>query len=141
MSEDNKINIILSNKNRENIDTNIINNFIKKIFKNNNNIEVIISEISPIKYIYEHTIANRDISYSMIRSNKNNDIKVVNEYINSFSINGKFYNSDINVSEYKINYTPILYNNKDCLSATILRNEIINNNSYFYHPLYYQNFQ
>ena len=126
-----EINIILSNKDRDNVNTLDVFNFIKYIFKNNNNINVIISNISPIKYIYENTTEDPNTIYYMIRSSKNSDDFIVNEYIKNFSESGKFFNENINVDKLNETYNPIKYkniHNNDFISGTLIRDDIKNKN-------------
>ena len=81
--DNSEIEIIISNKNRDNIKSNIIFDFVKDMFKSYNNIIVTLSDISPILYVYNNT-NNDDIIYSLIRSNKDND-SVVDNYTKAFN--------------------------------------------------------
>lgn len=114
-----EIEIVISNKNRDNIKTNIVLDFVKKIFKSFNTVTVTLSDISPILYVYNNTF-NNDLIYSLIRSYKDND-NVVDTYTKTFN----------NAEKININYAPISFDsshNKQLISATILREDIQNKN-------------
>lgn len=117
--DNSEIEIIISNKNRDNIKSNIVFDFVKDMFKSYNNIIVTLSDISPILYVYNNT-NNDDIIYSLIRSNKDND-SVVDSYTKVFN----------NAEKLNIDYIPISFttsHNKQLISATLLREDIQNKN-------------
>lgn len=117
--DDSEIEIIVSNKDRDNIKSNIVYKFINDIFKPYKNVKVILSDISPILYVYNNTY-NNDVIYSLIRSNKDND-NVISKYVETFN----------NTEKLNINYDPIKFNlthNNAILSATLLREDIQNKN-------------
>lgn len=129
--KDAEIIIIISSKNRENIETNKIYDFIKSIFKDYKNVSVVISENSPIQYVYEHTVEDKNVIYSLIRSNKNNDDIVMQQYYNCFYKGGAFYNKNITVEELTADYNPIKYNdshNNDYISGTNIRKDLSDKN-------------
>lgn len=114
-----EIEIVMSNKDRDNIKSNIVFDFVKNIFKSYNNIKVILSDMSPILYVYNNT-QNDGIIYSLIRSNKDND-NTVDYYTKTFN----------NTEKLNINYKPISFtssHNKQLISATLLREDIQNKN-------------
>lgn len=114
-----EIEIVMSNKDRDNIKSNIVFDFVKNIFKSYNNIKVILSDMSPILYVYNNT-QNDGIIYSLIRSNKDND-NAVDYYTKTFN----------NTEKLNINYKPISFtssHNKQLISATLLREDIQNKN-------------
>lgn len=117
--DNSEIEIVMSNKNRDNIKSNIVFDFVKNIFKSYNNIIITLSDISPILYVYNNTNDNC-ITYSLIRSNKDND-NVVDYYTKSFN----------NTEKLNINYKPISFtssHNKQLVSAAVLREDIQNKN-------------
>ena len=114
-----EIEIVMSNKDRDNIKSNIVFDFVKNIFKSYNNFKVILSDMSPILYVYNNT-QNDGIIYSLIRSNKDND-NTVDYYTKTFN----------NTEKLNINYKPISFtssHNKQLISATLLREDIQNKN-------------
>ena len=114
-----EIEIVMSNKDRDNIKSNIVFDFVKNIFKSYNNIKVILSDMSPILYVYNNT-QNDGIIYSLIRSNKDNDNTV--DY---------YTKTNNNTEKLNINYKPISFtssHNKQLISATLLREDIQNKN-------------
>lgn len=123
--------IVISSKNRDNIETSKVYDFIKNIFKDYKNVSIIISENSPIQYVYENTIEDKNVIYSMIRSNKNNDDMIMRQYYNSFYKGGAFYNKNINVEELPADYNPIKYensHNNQYVSGTNIRKDLIDKN-------------
>ena len=67
----------------------------------------------------------------MIRSAKNNDDKITQDYIKAFSPNGIFYNKHIHINEINKQILPISYNqfhDSDYISGTHVRSDIKNKN-------------
>lgn len=127
-NDNTEIIIVVSKKKRDNINNSIVISLLNKIFSKFNNVKIIESEISPIKWIYENTIENENIKYSMIRSNKNNDDKICESYIDAFSCNGKFYSDKIIVEKINTKIEPLKFNNGEFISGTILRECVKNKN-------------
>ena len=129
--KNNVIEIIMSAKDRDDVNSNIVFEFISEMFKKYDNVLITLTDESPIYYVYQNTIPNKNVIYSMIRSSKDNDDVVVTQYISSFSKNGKFYNDKILVENLDINTDPISYtdsHNNDIISATHIRNDLKDKN-------------
>ena len=120
--------ICISSKNRDNINTNVIINFIKKLFNNFNNVIITKCDISPIKYVYDNT-NNKNIKYILLAGNKSEDDNRNELYEKYFS---KFdyiiLNNDI---------IPFKLDNKE-ISARNIRS-IIKEDKYFEFVKYYKN--
>ena len=120
--------IIMSEKKRDDIDNSVITDLLNKIFSKYDNVKIIKSDISPIKWIYENTIEDENVIYSMIRSNKNADDRICEAYANSFSVNGKFHSDKIFVEKINLKIEPLKFNNGEFISGTILRDSAKNKN-------------
>jgi nicotinamide mononucleotide adenylyltransferase len=125
----NEIILVVSAKNRDGVDTTNMISLLYKIFKNKN-VTIIKSEISPIKWIYENTIEDDNVIYSIVRSDKNGDNNVCDSYYNAFSKDGKFYSDKIKVEKLNEYHEPVKYKkyHDDYISGTMIRNDARNKN-------------
>lgn len=137
-----EVRIYISSKNRDNITADsslwFLNNIKDKLSELYNvNINVSISEYSaPIRKCY-NDVGNsiNDEKFCLVTSNKGNDIKRKDEFTKLYSKNGKYYDSTKGVKTIYINadIEPIRYINRndkynnECVSSTIIRNDIYNN--------------
>lgn len=138
-----EVRIYISSKNRDNITADsslwFLNNIKDKLSELYNvNINVGISEYpAPIRKCY-NDVGNsiNDDKFCLVTSNKGNDIKRKDEFVQLYSENGKYYDSTIGVKTIYINadIEPIHYINRcdeynnECVSSTIIRNDIYNHN-------------
>ncbi len=136
--------IYISNKNRDNITANSTLWFLKKINNNlsdyyNTHIIPIISDISsPIRKCYNIVSnSNNNDKYCLITSNKDNDLKRKQDFVNYYQKNeldkAIFINADIEPIYYKYRFDE--YNNTP-ISSTIIRQDINNNNFYLFSTAY-----
>lgn len=120
--------ICISSKDRDNINTDIIINFIKKLFNNFNNVIITKCDKSPIKYVYDNT-NDKNIKYILLAGNKSEDDNRNELYEKYFS---KFdyiiLNNDI---------IPFKLDDKE-ISARNIRS-IIKEDKYFEFVKYYKN--
>ena len=124
-----EVRIYISSKNRDNITADsslwFLNNIKGKLSKLYNvNINVGISEYpAPIRKCYNDVGSSiNDEKFCLVTSNKGNDIKRKDEFVQLYSENGKYYDS----TKHYINRDDE-YNN-ECVSSTIIRNDIYNHN-------------
>lgn len=138
-----EVRIYISSKSRDNITADsslwFLNNIKDKLSELYNvNINVNISEYpAPIRKCYNDvgSSTNND-KFCLVTSNKGNDIKRKDEFVQLYSENGKYYDSTIGVKTIYINadIEPIHYINRDdeynneYVSSTIIRNDIYNHN-------------
>ena len=138
-----KVRIYISSKNRDNITADsslwFLNNIKDKLSELYNvNINVGISEYpAPIRKCYNDVgSSNNDEKFCLVTSNKGNDIKRKDEFVQLYSENGKYYDSTKGVKTIYINANiePVHYINRDdeynneYVSSTIIRNDIYNHN-------------
>lgn len=100
----------------------------------NINIKVEISEYpAPIRKCYNDVGSSlNDDKFCLVTSDKGTDIKRKEEFVNLYSINGKYYNKELGIKTIYINadIKPIHYINRndeyndECVSSTIIRNDI-----------------
>lgn len=137
--------IIISNKNRGSINANTTYNFLNNIKDNlnyfyNTEFNIMICDIpSPIHKCYWY-VGNslNDDKFSLVSSNKNNDIIRTNDFINAYQQGGKYYNELIGEKTIRLNVDiePTIYKfrddkfNNENISSTIIRDDI-KNNDYF----------
>ena len=138
-----EVRIYISSKNRDNITANsslwFLNNIKDKLSELYNvNINVCISEYpAPIRKCYNDVGSSiNDEKYCLVTSNKGNDIKRKDEFVQLYSENGKYYDSTKGVKTIYINANiePVHYINRkdeynnECVSSTIIRHDIYNHN-------------
>ena len=138
-----EVRIYISSKNRDNITANsslwFLNNIKDKLSELYNvNINVCISEYpAPIRKCYNDVGSSiNDEKFSLVTSNKGNDIKRKDEFVQLYSENGKYYDSTKGVKTIYINANiePVHYINRkdeynnECVSSTIIRHDIYNHN-------------
>lgn len=138
-----EVRIYISSKNRDNITADsslwFLNNIKDKLSELYNvNINVGISEYpAPIRKCYNDVgSSNNDEKFCLVTSNKGNDIKRKDEFVQLYSENGKYYDSTKGVKAIYINANiePVHYINRtdeynnECVSSTIIRNDIYNHN-------------
>lgn len=138
-----EVRIYISSKNRDNITANsslwFLNNIKDKLSELYNvNINVCISEYpAPIRKCYNDVGSSiNDEKFCLVTSNKGNDIKRKDEFIQLYSENGKYYDSTKGVKTIYINANiePVHYINRkdeynnECVSSTIIRHDIYNHN-------------
>lgn len=138
-----EVRIYISSKNRDNITADsslwFLNNIKDKLSELYNvNINVGISEYpAPIRKCYNDVgSSNNDEKFCLVTSNKGNDIKRKDEFVQLYSENGKYYDSTKGVKAIYINANiePVYYINRtdeynnECVSSTIIRNDIYNHN-------------
>ena len=138
----NEVDIIISNKSRDNLTAETTSWFLNILKKNieiyyNVKINVIISDIpSPIGKCY--SIVNNDIDgnlYCLITSNKDNDLIRKLDFVHNYQKDGKYYNNETGEKTVFINadIEPVIYKyrddeyNNENISSTIIRNDIKNN--------------
>lgn len=138
-----EVRIYISSKNRDNITANsslwFLNNIKDKLSELYNvNINVCISEYpAPIRKCYNDVGSSiNDEKFCLVTSNKGNDIKRKDEFVQLYSENGKYYDSTKGVKTIYINANiePVHYINRkdeynnECVSSTIIRHDIYNHN-------------
>lgn len=138
-----EVRIYISSKNRDNITANsslwFLNNIKDKLSEVYNvNINVCISEYpAPIRKCYNDVGSSiNDEKFCLVTSNKGNDIKRKDEFVQLYSENGKYYDSTKGVKTIYINANiePVHYINRkdeynnECVSSTIIRHDIYNHN-------------
>lgn len=138
-----EVRIYISSKNRDNITANsslwFLNNIKDKLNELYNvNINVCISEYpAPIRKCYNDVGSSiNDEKFCLVTSNKGNDIKRKDEFVQLYSENGKYYDSTKGVKTIYINANiePVYYINREdeyndeCVSSTIIRHDIYNHN-------------
>lgn len=138
-----EVRIYISSKNRDNITADsslwFLNNIKDKLSELYNvNINVGISEYpAPIRKCYNDVgSSNNDEKFCLVTSNKCNDIKRKDEFVQLYSENGKYYDSTKGIKAIYINANiePVHYINRtdeynnECVSSTIIRNDIYNHN-------------
>lgn len=138
-----EVRIYISSKNRDNITANsslwFLDNIKDKLSELYNvNINVCISEYpAPIRKCYNDVGSSiNDEKFCLVTSNKGNDIKRKDEFIQLYSENGKYYDSTKGVKTIYINANiePVHYINRkdeynnECVSSTIIRHDIYNHN-------------
>ena len=138
-----EVRIYISSKNRDNITANsslwFLNNIKDKLSELYNvNINVGISEYpAPIRKCYNDVGSSiNDEKFCLVTSNKGNDIKRKDEFVQLYSENGKYYDSTKGVKTIYINANiePVHYINRkdeynnECVSSTIIRHDIYNHN-------------
>lgn len=138
-----EVRIYISSKNRDNITADsslwFLNNIKDKLSELYNvNINVCISEYpAPIRKCYNDVGSSiNDEKFCLVTSNKGNDIKRKDEFIQLYSENGKYYDSTKGVKTIYINANiePVHYINRkdeynnECVSSTIIRHDIYNHN-------------
>lgn len=138
-----EVRIYISSKNRDNITADsslwFLNNIKDKLSELYNvNINVGISEYpAPIRKCYNDVGSSiNDEKFCLVTSNKGNDIKRKDEFVQLYSENGKYYDSTKGVKTIYINANiePVHYINRgdeynnECVSSTIIRNDIYNHN-------------
>lgn len=138
-----EVRIYISSKNRDNITANsslwFLNNIKDKLSELYNvDINVCISEYpAPIRKCYNDVGSSiNDEKFCLVTSNKGNDIKRKDEFVQLYSENGKYYDSTKGVKTIYINANiePVHYINRkdeynnECVSSTIIRHDIYNHN-------------
>lgn len=138
-----EVRIYISSKNRDNITADsslwFLNNIKDKLNELYNvNINVGISEYpAPIRKCYNDVGSSiNDEKFCLVTSNKGNDIKRKDEFVQLYSVNGKYYDSTKGVKTIYINANiePVHYINRvdeynnECVSSTIIRHDIYNHN-------------
>lgn len=138
-----EVRIYISSKNRDNITANsslwFLNNIKDKLSELYNvNINVCISEYpAPIRKCYNDVGSSiNDEKFCLVTSNKGNDIKRKDEFVQLYSENGKYYDSTKGVKTIYINANiePVHYINREdeynneYVSSTIIRHDIYNHN-------------
>ena len=138
-----EVRIYISSKNRDNITADstlwFLNNIKDKLSELYNvNINVGISEYpAPIRKCYNDVGSSiNDEKFCLVTSNKGNDIKRKDEFVQLYSENGKYYDSTKGVKTIYINANiePVYYINREdeynneCVSSTIIRHDIYNHN-------------
>ena len=138
-----EVRIYISSKNRDNITANsslwFLNNIKDKLSELYNvNINVCISEYpAPLRKCYNDVGSSiNDEKFCLVTSNKGNDIKRKDEFVQLYSENGKYYDSTKGVKTIYINapIEPVHYINRkdeynnECVSSTIIRHDIYNHN-------------
>ena len=138
-----EVRIYISSKNRDNITADsslwFLNNIKDKLSELYNvNINVCISEYpAPIRKCYNDVGSSiNDEKFCLVTSNKGNDIKRKDEFVQLYSENGKYYDSTKGVKTIYINANiePVHYENRidefnDLnISSTIVRQDIRNRN-------------
>lgn len=138
-----EVRIYISSKNRDNITADsslwFLNNIKDKLNELYNvNINVCISEYpAPIRKCYNDVGSSiNDEKFCLVTSNKGNDIKRKDEFVQLYSENGKYYDSTKGVKTIYINANiePVYYINREdeynneCVSSTIIRHDIYNHN-------------
>ena len=138
-----EVRIYISSKNRDNITADsslwFLNNIKDKLSELYNvNINVCISEYpAPIRKCYNDVGSSiNDEKFCLVTSNKGNDIKRKDEFVQLYSENGKYYDSTKGVKTIYINANiePVHYINRtdeynnECVSSTIIRHDIYNHN-------------
>lgn len=138
-----EVRIYISSKNRDNITADsslwFLNNIKDKLNELYNvNINVCISEYpAPIRKCYNDVGSSiNDEKFCLVTSNKGNDIKRKDEFVQLYSENGKYYDSTKGVKTIYINANiePVHYisredeYNNECVSSTIIRHDIYNHN-------------
>lgn len=138
-----EVRIYISSKNRDNITADsslwFLNNIKDKLSELYNvNINVGISEYpAPIRKCYNDVGSSiNDEKFCLVTSNKGNDIKRKDEFVQLYSENGKYYDSTKGVKTIYINANiePVHYINRkdeynnECVSSTIIRHDIYNHN-------------
>lgn len=138
-----EVRIYISSKNRDNITADsslwFLNNIKDKLNELYNvNINVCISEYpAPIRKCYNDVGSSiNDEKFCLVTSNKGNDIKRKDEFVQLYSENGKYYDSTKGVKTIYINANiePVHYINRkdeynnECVSSTIIRHDIYNHN-------------
>ena len=138
-----EVRIYISSKNRDNITADsslwFLNNIKDKLNELYNvNINVCISEYpAPIRKCYNDVGSSiNDEKFCLVTSNKGNDIKRKDEFVQLYSENGKYYDSNKGVKTIYINANiePVHYINRndgynnECVSSTIIRHDIYNHN-------------
>lgn len=138
-----EVRIYISSKNRDNITANsslwFLNNIKDKLSELYNvNINVCISEYpAPIRKCYNDVGSSiNDEKFCLVTSNKGNDIKRKDEFVQLYSETGKYYDSTKGVKTIYINANiePVHYINRkdeynnECVSSTIIRHDIYNHN-------------
>lgn len=136
-----EVRIYISSKNRDKITADsslwFLNNIKDKLSELYNvNIIVDISEYpAPIRKCYNDvgSSSNGEL-FCLVTSNKGDDIKRKNEFVQLYSESGKYYDFSIGIKTIYINANiePIHYINRndeynnECVSSTIIRNDIHN---------------
>ena len=138
-----EVRIYISSKNRDNITADsslwFLNNIKDKLSELYNvNINVCISEYpAPIRKCYNDVGSSiNDEKFCLVTSNKGNDIKRKDEFVQLYSENGKYYDSNKGVKTIYINANiePVHYINREdeynneFVSSTIIRHDIYNHN-------------
>ena len=138
-----EVRIYISSKNRDNITADsslwFLNNIKDKLNELYNvNINVCISEYpAPIRKCYNDVGSSiNDEKFCLVTSNKGNDIKRKDEFVQLYSENGKYYDSTKGVKTIYINANiePVHYINREdeynneFVSSTIIRHDIYNHN-------------
>ena len=138
-----EVRIYISSKNRDNITADsslwFLNNIKDKLSELYNvNINVCISEYpAPIRKCYNDVGSSiNDEKFCLVTSNKGNDIKRKDEFVQLYSENGKYYDSTKGVKTIYINANiePVHYINREdeynneFVSSTIIRHDIYNHN-------------
>ena len=134
----NEIQIIISKKDRCGITADSTSAFLEIIKKNieillDAEIKIIVSEdYSPIRTCYRIVGNGQENElFCMAASDKDNDARL-NNFINDWSIGGKYYKGYNTLFSVDTDITPALYDRKDefnnCpVSSSVVRNDIINN--------------
>lgn len=127
--------VIISNNTRQGISPYTTKWFLEQIFGQRRKLMIVITEHSPVRFAYNYTATKQfgDGIYTLVSSNKQNDIKRSVDFVNMFKINGRYYTPGVYVIDAPIE-RPILYTdrndefNESPISSTILRSDIISNN-------------
>lgn len=111
--------IYMSEKNREGISSDIVYQFMKDVMFDPF-IHIVKSNISPVTSICNFLDSIKVSSlndYTIIRSNKDHD-DLIDRLIKGYQINGKYYNSYVNMVNLDIDRSPIVYHCKGSLNNT-----------------------
>lgn len=128
-----RVKILMSMKEREGVNPIVVYQFVSQVYSNDNRIEVVACDQSPIREVYEEVKDSNNSSnmYILARSDKDND-KVTEDFYKNFSKGGKYWYSGIQVRDLDVSREPIVYKNRkdshnnEPISGTVAREDLKN---------------
>jgi hypothetical protein len=129
-----EVRILMSMKERDGIDPDIVYKFTEAVYSNDNRVKVVPCTTSPIRVVYEE-VMNRDNignSYILARSDKDDD-QVAEAFYKDFSKGGKYWYDGVSVIDLDIDRSPIVYKDRNDeslnkpVSGTVARQDLKNN--------------
>lgn len=130
-----KIIVFISKKERNSISQEISIKIAKHLLKKLNKVSIVgVTDVNPVTPVYKFMETASGGIYALCSSQKDLDYERVKEFVNNYSIYGKYYRSEINVIEFAIDTKPLCYINRadnynnTPISSTILRKDLYNSN-------------